>query len=69
MLNFLLKNKKVFIGAGLGTVAGYLYWYYVGCASGSCPITANWGSSVAYGAFMGASLFGLFEQKENKKEA
>jgi hypothetical protein len=67
MEKFLRENIKLLIGAILGTAAGYAYWYYVGCASGSCPITANWGSSTAYGAFMGASLMGLFDK--SKKEA
>ncbi len=66
MLKFIWKNKKIVLGSGLGMIAGYAYWYYVGCASGSCPITANWGSSVAYGAFMGAAFIGLFEKKETE---
>ena len=44
-------------GAVIGAVAGWLYWRYIGCASGSCPITARPLSSTIYGALMGALLF------------
>lgn len=44
-------------GAVIGAVAGWLYWKYIGCASGSCPITARPLSSTLYGALMGALLF------------
>lgn len=37
----------------LGAFAGFLYWNFIGCASGNCGITANWYTSMAYGALMG----------------
>ena len=37
----------------IGAIAGFLYWKFVGCHSGSCPITSHWYTS----AFAG-SLFG-----------
>ncbi len=48
-------------GAVLGALAGYLYWYYVGCTGGSCPIYSVWWRSTLYGAIMGGLLFSLFE--------
>lgn len=52
------KNKIIAYGAGavIGGVAGYLYWYFIGCQSGGCPITANYYSSVAAGVFVGMLL-------------
>lgn len=41
-------------GAGLG----YGWYRLVGCASGTCPITARWWTSTAYGAFMGWVMAG-----------
>ena len=38
-------------GILLGALGGYLYWRFVGCATGTCPITSSpfastvWGSS------------------------
>ncbi len=40
----------------LGAIGGYAYWYFIGCASGVCPITGNPWISTAYGGFIG-SLF------------
>jgi hypothetical protein len=67
MAKFFLSNFKLFAGALIGTGLGYAYWYFVGCESGTCPITANWGSSTAYGALMGASLMGLFDKEKKSR--
>ena len=37
----------------LGGIAGFSYYHYIGCASGSCPITCNPWISTMYGAVMG----------------
>lgn len=36
-----------------GAVAGYLYYRFVGCRSGACPISSNPFISTGYGALMG----------------
>ncbi|MBS1558866.1 MAG: hypothetical protein JST69_09065 [Bacteroidetes bacterium] len=59
------KYALEIIGVGIGSVAGWLYWKYIGCTSGSCPITSNPLHSSLYGAGMGGLLFGMFK-KENK---
>lgn len=51
------------IGVLAGAVAGYAYYYFVGCASGSCAITSNPVNSTAYGALVGALLFSSFEKE------
>ena len=47
---------KLVIGLALGGTAGFLYYYFVGCARGACPITSNPYGSVLYGAVMGALI-------------
>ncbi len=42
------------IGAPLiGALIGFLYYRFVGCATGACPITSNPWASIIYGALMG----------------
>lgn len=42
----------VLVGAG----AGYLYYRFVGCRSGACPITSSPIISTVYGAMLGFLL-------------
>lgn len=60
----LLKNKLVIIGAILGAIGGFAYWYFVGCANGTCMITSKPLNSSIYGALMGGLFFSIFEQKK-----
>ena len=47
---------KPFLGIALGGIAGFLYYHYVGCSSGSCAITGNPFMSTAYGSMLGLFL-------------
>ena len=51
-------KKIVIISVGLllGALGGYLYWYYVGCYSGTCPITSKASNSSVYGLVLGGLL-------------
>ncbi len=44
-------------GALAGGIGGFLYWKFVGCISGTCPIKSVWYWSTLWGAAMGY-LFG-----------
>jgi hypothetical protein len=63
-------TKKALIITGIGVVAGaiagYLYYFYVGCASGTCAITSKPLNSTLYGALMGGLLFNLFVKSPKK---
>lgn len=39
--------------AVVGALAGWLYWRYVGCSTGSCSITSDPLNSTLYGMLMG----------------
>ncbi len=54
------------IGIVIGALAGYAYYFYVGCASGTCAITSKPLNSTLYGALMGGLIFNMFV-KETKK--
>lgn len=64
---FFQKNILFIAGMIAGAIGGYLYWKYVGCASGQCMITSRPLNSTLYGAVMGGLLLSLFK-KENKKK-
>ncbi|NBR55480.1 MAG: hypothetical protein EBU05_00105 [Chitinophagia bacterium] len=53
MTLFFQKYKRDLIGITLGAVAGFLYWKFVGCSSGTCMITSKPINSTLYGAVMG----------------
>ena len=61
----LLKYKFTVIGLLMGALAGYAYYYFVGCASGTCAITSSPVNSTLYGAMMGGIFLHSFET-ENK---
>ena len=54
------------IGIAIGALAGYAYYFYVGCASGTCAITSKPLNSTLYGALMGGLVFNMLV-KETKK--
>jgi len=58
------RNWLYVAGAVIGGIGGFLYWKFVGCSSGTCPITSKPLNSSLYGAFMGALLFGLFKREK-----
>ena len=54
------------IGIVVGAIAGYLYYFYVGCASGTCAITSKPLNSTLYGALMGGLVFNMFVKSPKK---
>lgn len=50
----------------IGALAGYGYYFYVGCASGTCAITSKPLNSTLYGAVMGGLVFNMFINKTKK---
>ena len=54
------------IGIILGAIAGYLYYFYIGCASGTCAITSKPLNSTLYGALMGGLVFNIFVKTTKK---
>ena len=60
----LKKYKLTVIGIFLGAVGGYLYYHFVGCASGTCAITSKPLNSTLYGAMMGGLFLNIFESRK-----
>lgn len=62
------KRAIIITGMGviLGAICGYLYYFYIGCASGTCAITSKPINSSLYGALMGGLLFNMFIKSAKK---
>jgi len=68
MSAFLTRNRiKNIIGLLIGALGGYLYYYFIGCTSGSCAITSNPYMSILWGSLLGYLLFDMFKLKEQPK--
>ncbi len=66
MKKFAKKYLLTLIGVAIGAVAGYLYWKFIGCSTGSCAITSNPLNSTLYGAAMGGLLLSIFKKDEKQ---
>jgi hypothetical protein len=60
--------QKRGLAAVLGGVAGYAYYYYIGCVSGTCAITSNPYISTGYGMLMGALLINAPKSKQQEPD-
>ena len=60
--------KKI-VPVVLGAAGGYLYWHFIGCSSGSCPITSSWHTSTLYGVLIGATFLLPGKKAAPKPEA
>lgn len=54
------------LGIAVGAIAGFLYYHFVGCVSGTCAITSKPLNSTLYGSLMGGLVFNMFVKKEQK---
>lgn len=63
MIKIIKKYYPILIGALLG----YSYYYFIGCWSGTCPISSNPYISTLYGALIGIT-FAFGNKKKDKKE-
>jgi len=59
IVELIKKNKSYVIGGIIGAAGGYLYWYKVGCSTGTCPITSSPVMSTLWGLLLGALLFSI----------
>jgi hypothetical protein len=62
MKTFILRNILGILGITFGALAGYLYYQFVGCNSGTCSISSNPTNSTLYGALMGYLILSMFEK-------
>jgi phage shock protein E len=68
-MKFIVTHKLALIGVIVGAIGGYLYYHYVGCVTGTCPITSKPFNSTVYGALMGSLLFSMFKSEKTNSES
>jgi len=66
-MKFILQHKLAIAGIIAGAIAGYAYYHFVGCTSGTCSITSRPLNSTLYGAMMGGLLFSIFKKEAESK--
>jgi hypothetical protein len=72
-----IRNRKLFgvlpvihfIGLIIGGIGGYMYYYFIGCQSGSCAITSNPWMSILWGIAIGYLVSDLFYKKQSEPES
>lgn len=62
MKKYILSYGLPLLGILLGATGGFLYWHFVGCADGSCPITSSPTYSSLWGGAIGGLLFSSFKR-------
>lgn len=61
MKKWLLNHKLIVLGVVAGAIVGYLYYYFVGCASGTCAITSSPVNSTLYFALLGGLIMNILK--------
>ena len=46
-------KRKMLVSVLIGAIAGYGFYYFIGCSTGTCPLTSNPWMSTGYGALLG----------------
>ncbi len=61
------KPLRYSLGIGIGAGIGFLYYYFIGCTSGTCPLTSKPLNSMLIGAVMGF-IWVFSPEKQVKQE-
>ena len=65
---WLIKYRRLWYPA-LGAGAGFLYYYFIGCSTGTCPISSNPYISTSYGALVGLLLSQSADKRRSRDGA
>jgi len=62
MNKLIRKHWKTGLFALVGAILGFAYWRFIGCTSGTCPLTSDWHTTTLFGG-----LIGIFASPANRK--
>ncbi|MFZ4591833.1 MAG: hypothetical protein ACOYN6_12600 [Ignavibacteria bacterium] len=51
----------------IGLIGGFMYWKFIGCASGTCAIKSNMLLMTVYGGLIGGLFGNIFNGFNSKK--
>ena len=57
MKGLIKKYRIMILGVIVGILVGFLYWHFIGCSSGTCPLTSSPIKSTFFGAVIGGLMF------------
>jgi len=72
MKDFIKRHMFLIIFSVAGAIGGFLYWKFVGCQSGTCPIKSVWYLSTAWGlafGYLSGSIIKDFIVRYREKKA
>jgi len=64
-----MKKLLVLSLTVFGGLFGFAYYYFIGCTTGTCPLTSNPISSTIYGGIMGSLLALTFPFSGKKQDS
>lgn len=67
MKQYLKNNLITATGTIAGAIAGFLYWKFVGCTTGTCYIQSNPIRMTLYGSLMGGLIFSMIQPKPKQQ--
>ena len=68
MSDWIRKKKLHVILLMLGALCGFLYWKFVGCSTGTCPLKSHWYIMMPYGMLLGWLIGDLISSFTTKKK-
>ena len=68
MSNLINRYWKTALFAVVGAGVGFAYWNFIGCSTGTCPLTANWTSSTLMGGLVGLIAAPAWKQNNTNQD-
>lgn len=64
--SWLLRKDNLLLLSGIltGTAGGFMYYYFIGCRTGTCPLTSSPWLTMLWGATVGYLIFDMFRKKK-----
>lgn len=67
MMHWITSKRRIIAGVIVGILAGYLYYEFVGCSSGSCAISSKPINSMLYFGFLGGLMGDMLKKNQTVK--